>query len=47
MADENEIVGVPSPLEAKANEEDPEKSWCYCGELSFGRMIMCEHRTVV
>lgn len=45
VADEDGIVRTPTAMDDdnQANEEDPEKSWCYCGEPSYGEMIMCEH----
>ena len=46
VADKDGIVQPPSEIEQEKAEyeEDPTKSWCYCGEPSYGQMIMCEHR---
>ena len=44
VADKDGIVRTPIAMDDTAmEEEDPEKSWCYCGEPSYGEMIMCEH----
>ena len=48
MADKDGIVSVPTPTvtydTCTTREEDPDKSWCYCGEPTYGKMIMCEHK---
>ena len=45
VADKDGIVQPPSKIEPSQEEEyeeDPMKSWCYCGEPCYGQMIMCE-----
>ena len=47
VADKDGIVQPPSKIEPSQEEEyeeDPMKSWCYCGEPCYGQMIMCEHK---
>jgi len=47
IADADGIVKCTAPLEDSSTfvtEEDPERSWCYCGQPSYGQMIMCEHK---
>lgn len=48
VADEDGIVRTPTPIEEDDNQaqaaEDPDKLWCYCGQPSYGQMIMCEHK---
>ena len=46
-ADEDGIVRIPTVTEKDSGssmEEDPERCWCYCGQPSYGQMIMCEHK---
>ena len=46
IADEKGIVRPPTAIEDECQattEEDPYKSWCYCGQPSYGQMIMWEH----
>ncbi len=53
IANEDGIVQIPNLEQAaaskstasEASEEDPEAAWCYCGEPSHGKMIMCDHKT--
>ena len=43
VANKDGVVQLPSRIEHKDTEyeEETTKSWCYCGEPSYGQMIMC------
>ena len=45
VADADGVVRVPVAArnEDGIAEEDPHKVWCYCGQPSYGNMIMCEY----
>lgn len=44
VADDDNIVRIAAAIQDHSLlEEDPEKCWCYCGQPSYGQMIMCEH----
>lgn len=44
VADDQGIVPVTKHHSSSdPPEEDPDKSWCYCGEPYYGKMIFCEH----
>lgn len=44
IANEDGVVHIPKTTETiTPSEEDMNQLWCYCGEPSYGDMIMCEH----
>ena len=42
VANETGVVDLPKVQESP-EEEDSEKLWCFCGEPSFGDMVMCDN----
>ena len=49
VADTDGIVDISDPqqsttAEDKEQEEDPDKPWCYCGQPSYGEMILCDNK---
>ena len=39
-----QIPTVTKKDSGSSMEEDPERCWCYCGQPSYGQMILCEHK---
>ena len=48
VADDHSVVDISDPQQLTADNEeqdDPDKLWCYCGQPSYGEMILCDNKT--
>ena len=49
LADTDGIVDISDPQQSttaddEEQEDDPDKPWCYCGQPSYGEMILCDNK---
>ena len=46
VANSDKLVLTPQPVEElEDDEEDYQKTWCYCNQPSYGEMIFCDNES--